>query len=318
MLYQVKEVSDVYADACIRDESGKLLFASLYGRDGALLQLLSSFSLKTSEGGLAGFTLIDEVGKAQGVTVSNVDRLDKLSGRLPKANLFGNLAHTFVYDSRLVEPDYANRVAWVLYEPQPDDPLTIEQRERDRAWPVIKALSPIPLLDSWRETLLDLTADTVIRSLSKTSYPPMGRLTGIRIELTDAFLDTVTTAVQAFQLRVDDGETAPLTIAPESISPAKTYRLVLGQVVMTPGVQAALNARPHYARELLKRHQAGDWGEVCKSDQKANNDALANGCRVLSAYPIEPSRSYQDADNRIWIITEADRSVTTLLLPDEY
>ena len=75
---------------------------------------------------------------------------------------------------------------------------------------------------------------------------------------------------------------------------------------MTPGVaELELNLIP-----LLLRHAHGDWGELCREDKTANNEALKEGWRVMSAYTVE--------GNTIWIITEADRSVTTALLPSEY
>lgn len=86
-------------------------------------------------------------------------------------------------------------------------------------------------------------------------------------------------------------------------------RLRLGRVVATPGV---LNAVPR--KELLtalERHQNCDWGDVPPEDQKSNNYALRHRERVLSAYTAEDK-------TRFWIITEADRSATTLLLPEEY
>ena len=60
----------------------------------------------------------------------------------------------------------------------------------------------------------------------------------------------------------------------------------------------------------LFRHASGDWGEVCEHDRRENERSLENGWRVLSAYPV--------GKQKVWIITEADRFVTTLLLPEEY
>jgi len=85
----------------------------------------------------------------------------------------------------------------------------------------------------------------------------------------------------------------------------------LGAVVATPGALAALDQYAMDASTLLARHQGGDWGEVPAEDWRENDLSVANGFRVLSSYPL-------GADTRIWIITEADRSVTTLLLPEEY
>ena len=63
--------------------------------------------------------------------------------------------------------------------------------------------------------------------------------------------------------------------------------------------------------EFLARHQTGDWGELCEEDKRENEFSVHNGFRILSAY-----RTRNDV--KIWIITEADRSATTLLLPHEY
>ncbi|MHB0696625.1 hypothetical protein, partial [Roseomonas mucosa] len=67
------------------------------------------------------------------------------------------------------------------------------------------------------------------------------------------------------------------------------------------------------------RHAQGDWGCVCNEDREMNDEALELGNRILSAYPIDPAKPSKGwGENTLWIITEADRSVTTFLLPDEY
>lgn len=86
--------------------------------------------------------------------------------------------------------------------------------------------------------------------------------------------------------------------------------LPLGRVLATPGALAAL-AGSREAAVLLDRHARGDWGDVDAHDRAANDAALVNGERVLSSYTL-------GHDHTIWIITEADRSCTTLLLPSEY
>ncbi len=92
----------------------------------------------------------------------------------------------------------------------------------------------------------------------------------------------------------------------------------LGQTVATRGALGAARY-PDHLIELLARHHRGDWGCVDAEDAESNNQAIALGNRILSAYPIDaalPCKGY--GDNCLWIITEADRSVTTILLPDEY
>jgi hypothetical protein len=84
----------------------------------------------------------------------------------------------------------------------------------------------------------------------------------------------------------------------------------LGQVVATPGALEILDKQAVNASTLLQRHQCGDWGAVPEEDAQENLLSVINGNRILSSYPV--------GADRIWIITEADRSYTTLLLPDEY
>jgi hypothetical protein len=91
----------------------------------------------------------------------------------------------------------------------------------------------------------------------------------------------------------------------------------LGDLVVTPGVVAACTDAQLNA--ALARHVSGDWGLICPEDAELNVAALYCGDRLHSAYAIDyskPCKGY--GENTLWIITEADRSVTTFLLPDEY
>lgn len=85
----------------------------------------------------------------------------------------------------------------------------------------------------------------------------------------------------------------------------------LGQIVSTPGAIDLLERTGSSAFDLLMRHQHGDWGSVPDQDAKTNDWAVVNEERILSSY-------YLTATERLWIITEWDRSVTTLLLPEDY
>ena len=84
----------------------------------------------------------------------------------------------------------------------------------------------------------------------------------------------------------------------------------LGRLVATPGALTALAAAGENPVWLLARHQSGDWGDVGLEDRRTNNRDLREGRRLLSAYDVGGSR--------VWVITEADRSATTILLPAEY
>ena len=85
----------------------------------------------------------------------------------------------------------------------------------------------------------------------------------------------------------------------------------LGRIVATPGALEVLEEANQNPFEFLERHQAGDWGELCEDDKSENEFSLKNGFRILSAY-----RTLHVV--KVWVITEADRSVTTLLVPHEY
>lgn len=85
----------------------------------------------------------------------------------------------------------------------------------------------------------------------------------------------------------------------------------LGRTVATPGALAALTEAGQSPVEFLDRHVCGDWGEVNEDDARENEFSVENDLRILSAYTLK-------TNVRIWVITEADRSVTTILLPEEY
>jgi len=88
-------------------------------------------------------------------------------------------------------------------------------------------------------------------------------------------------------------------------------RFQLGRVVATPGALSALEKAEQLPAEFLDRHVNGDWGDVPDADKQENEVAVEQGFRVLSAYTTS-------AGDRMWVLTDADRSVTTILLPHEY
>ena len=91
----------------------------------------------------------------------------------------------------------------------------------------------------------------------------------------------------------------------------------LGKTVITPGAIDALSNSNQLPDSFLLKHQSGEWGELCEDDAELNNEAIANEgnidkqMRVMSVYKTNKNET-------IWVITEWDRSVTTILLPSEY
>ena len=86
--------------------------------------------------------------------------------------------------------------------------------------------------------------------------------------------------------------------------------LPLGKVVATPGALKLLSEIGEDPFGYIARHAAGDWGDLCAFDRRQNEIALRDGYRILSSYDFTAGR--------VWIITEADRSITTILLPEDY
>jgi hypothetical protein len=92
---------------------------------------------------------------------------------------------------------------------------------------------------------------------------------------------------------------------------SNTQRFSLGQVVATPGALEALEAAEQDPFTLVSRHQSGDWGELVEADKQENEYSVQHGFRILSRYRLATGAI-------VWVITEWDRSATTLLLPNEY
>jgi hypothetical protein len=92
---------------------------------------------------------------------------------------------------------------------------------------------------------------------------------------------------------------------------AETRAVPLGQVVATPGALDALADAEELPLPYLIRHARGDWGDLSPEDVRANDAACETGERLLSSYRLRDG-------TKLWIITEADRSSTCILLPEEY
>lgn len=203
MLYPIKELQDIFVDACVRAPDGELAFVSVFGRDGAVQQLYASLHLGIQDGGIRQLTLIDP-GSSQAIAavpIGDPRRLDKYSGRLPKDNLFGNLVHTWIYDGSLLTPSKATGSAWLLVdrETQEHDDESLEAR----IWSLIEQLSPIPLLPHWRAVVLGMLGDQLASNLDETPYASVGRIHASRITLPDSFSQAISGFVSTGSLGLD-------------------------------------------------------------------------------------------------------------------
>jgi hypothetical protein len=201
------------------------------------------------------------------------------------------------------------------------DELTI----KDQLWQQVQDLSPVPLASPWRDQVLTMaTEGAFVRWLDEPDamFPPLGSLLACRIELDDRFIEAISAAVKRGDLVIPGEPMGSARTQPDAPQPvpveSKKVRLELGQLVVTATVDAVLSKE--LVMDCLRRHRACDWG-VVTSDAKRQNDAAVKSGedRVMSAYPIDPALPCLGCgDNTVWVITEWDRSVTTVLLPDDY
>lgn len=325
-LYAVREFGDVFVDAVVRDELGELVFLSLYGRDTVILQFLATFSLPSGQGGRRDFTLVRGF-EQHCIGMAEPEKLQKLTGRLPRNNLFGNLTHTWLYREEAIKPDRVNRRALLLRYDE------TEAAFADRTWLLLRELCPVPLLDHWRQPLMTALGAELIVPLAAGDAPPIGSVDGARLRVPESFEQIVSMAVAMGALTLDEAgmpDDSVQRIAQAAQAVAQTAQAIgriqadvrpplfeLGSVVCTQGVHALIECGDVNPKSLIRRHERGDWG--VSSDGYLNDRAINEGSRIFSVYPIDPEQPCNGhCANTIWVITEADRSVTTLLLPSEY
>ena len=206
VLYQIEHFSDLYADACVRNEASQLMFLSVYGRDTAIKELMARISLgKLGELRLRGvgedLSYADKVGHT--VALANVDSLEKVTGRMPKG-LFGELTHMWVFQPAVQAPDKGAKQAWLIEDLAPSPQTT--QHMRERVWQAVCDLATTPMLPHWREPVLAAIWEDMVFELGKkgerkdvhASYSaPIGNVVAMRVVLTDDFPARVSALIRA-------------------------------------------------------------------------------------------------------------------------
>ncbi len=172
-LYPIDECPDLMADGCVADEQGNLVFLSVWARDTAIQEFLARLTLGRDEHGLEQIHLVTKDHTALPLIVGNVDNLEKCFTRAYRRTLFGSLAHLWLFDRRCIWPDKANASALALL------PRDSAQR-LDRLWRLVQDTCPLPLLDHWRETTLELLQS---RSMLTSLPLALGPLEGHRVAL---------------------------------------------------------------------------------------------------------------------------------------
>ena len=205
-MFRVQEFGDLFVDVCVREpDTGELRFLSVYGRDGAVLKFFAAFTLPKDQGGLSEFTLQDPDGACSQVKVAEPSRLDKLTGKLPRGNLFGNLVQAWLFDGSVSQPDRANASAWGLYPQRAPDGRELAADDiEDRLWQQVRDLSPVPLANEWRAAVMGTERVQFVRWLrpDTCTYPPLGPIQVCRIELGKRFIEAVSGLVKDGVLQV--------------------------------------------------------------------------------------------------------------------
>jgi hypothetical protein len=147
-LYRLDECPDLMADGCVGDEHGNLVFLSIWARDTAVQEFLARLTLGRSEQGLDRFHLVTEQASIP-VFVGNVENLEKRTTRAFRRTLFGSMVHLWLFDKRCVKPDKANASALALLPKAVSD-------HTERLWALVQETCPLPLLDHWRDAVVEL------------------------------------------------------------------------------------------------------------------------------------------------------------------
>ena len=198
-LFKVDEISDLYVDSYLTDEHGNLIFVSFWGRDITINEFIARITLNDAEYGIRKFHLIDpDTGIEKSVHISNKDDLEKHTGRVT-TKVFGDMVQGFIYEKMTIKPDYQSGKALILFVGD-DEPDT---------WDLVKEVCHIPLIDHWKESLLETFSD------QGNDTPWIKKLTGvginaIRIEFDQESLEEVVSdQIQNGQLTAIRGVPAP-------------------------------------------------------------------------------------------------------------
>lgn len=176
-LFRIIECSDLMADACVCDDSGNLVFLSVWARDTSVQQFLARLTLGVDENGLDRFELVceDPGDESDPVTVmvGNVGRLEKRATRVFRRTLFGSMLNLWLVDRHCVKPDKTNSTALALLRRE-------DANRTDRLWALVRDTCPLPLLDHWRDAVMNLLVE---RSMLVPLPTALGPLEGHRLAI---------------------------------------------------------------------------------------------------------------------------------------
>ena len=146
----IEELSDLCVDACITDESCNLIFGSFWGRDTVIQEILARITLNASEElALRSVTVVGE--GIHSPVYFDKEFLEKQLAKSFPGTLFGSMTNLWLFDKRVQNPDYANGSAYILLKDG-----FVDDADQARIWQQIVDLSPFPILDHWKDLVLDI------------------------------------------------------------------------------------------------------------------------------------------------------------------
>lgn len=195
-LYPIEECPDLYVDACVCDEQRQLIFLSAWGRDTVMQEFLARLTLGQDENGLEQFHVVLD-GRSLPV-FPQVELLEKRTTRQFRGTLFGSLLHLWLFDRRCTRPDLANHLAFALLER--------DAIPHDRLWPLVMETCPLPLLQHWRQPVMEVLSQHGMLTALPTS---LGALSAWRLALQlDVLEPTLGDLIRRGQLTTEAQATA--------------------------------------------------------------------------------------------------------------
>jgi hypothetical protein len=191
-MFALEQQFDVFVDAMAADPHGHLLFLSVFGRDTSVQQLMARMHQRANQGGVDDLTALHPVSRqaALRVLVGDPNRLDKLTGRMPRTPLLGNLVHAWIFDPAVLSLDMSTGAAWLI-EPMATDDAQHRTQQALQVWRLVRELSPVPLLAHWMLPVL-----SYLQSQQALKRPPcVGRIDAVRLELPPNFMAWVSDCV---------------------------------------------------------------------------------------------------------------------------
>lgn len=225
-MFTLLEQSDVFVDAACGDQHSQLLFISVFGRDTSIQQFMARLHESDRQGGIEKLSVKTRPASdcpsrtAVEVLVGDPKRLTKLTGRMPRTGLLGNLVHAWIFDGKLIELDHTARSGWLFGRKGAQQTAEVDQLA---AWQLVQDLAPVPLMPHWAVPVLGY-----LQARRALFTPPsVGPIRVLRVQIPEDFPFWISE-------RVRDGElgeqpTGLARLGPDALSSSSSITPALAQ-----------------------------------------------------------------------------------------